>query len=265
MFRGKEPLHPKARWLVGHQDMSPRSWDLGILIPTQEIKVRVQQDSTVCLCLHHVGTIVDVSPISFWDPENECTGFDKVLEIIFKQKEDISTIDLLYTLDQIYGVPFSIRPDSFPGQLTDVLLKDDKAAALLEIIECFKVLPPSTDRRAAAWVISSHLGFQERLAGSQQHGTRLSYAGTPVHQSDQYNDHLVSVLCKGCNHAFIYRVLILKSAGTPLNLYRFPGLKCTASKVDGLGIIVHGKEVVGRMIDGTPACNCIVHAEIELC
>lgn len=104
--------------------------------------------------------------------------------------------------------------------------------------------------------IAHVLGYDISFKGPTRYLGILLYAGNPLHQAEAYSDCILTVRCPGCETIFLYRASVLKGVAENAQLYRVPGLGYKSSSQNGVGFLVSNNEIVGRMIHGTPACDC---------
>ncbi len=96
----------------------------------------------------------------------------------------------------------------------------------------------------------------------------MEYNNSTVFNAGNY---VCLVRCTGCNVPFVCRFCFYH--GKPFaaypKLYRIPGLQYTVSYPNGVGLIISNNRIVGRMMFGTPACDCklmeIVEIKEEIC
>lgn len=263
MLRRNETLHPQARWLVGHQEMSWDMWDLGLTRPYPHEIISIK-DELIQLQLGHVGTVEKLWVLDF-KTKNHIATFDFVVETILSHYGGINIPGFLNTLDRIYAVPTFLRSDSSLSRplhlFTDLHPESFQSLLALHLQHQLG----SEDRLKISGMIAQLLQLYKQLKGTAADLTRLSYASNPLHQVDGYSDCLAAVRCPSCAKSFLYRVSILKHVDGPVYLYRIPELECASSLWDGVGLLISEKEIVGRMIYGIPACSCKVLESVEIC
>ena len=64
--------------------------------------------------------------------------------------------------------------------------------------------------------------------------------------------------CRGCNTLSTIRLYLFcgRSPETQMQIYRIPGLGLGKSYPNGVGVLLSGKRIVGRMLYGIPSCPC---------
>lgn len=69
-------------------------------------------------------------------------------------------------------------------------------------------------------------------------------------------DALGWVRCPKCLKTSIFRIAMWRNPGTEAYVYRIPGLWLQRSLPNGVGLVISANAVVGRLVYGTPACEC---------
>ena len=243
--------------------MSWDMWDLGLTRPYPHEIISIK-DELIQLQLGHVGTVEKLWVLDF-KTNNHIATFDFVVETILSHYGGINIPGFLDTLDRIYAVPTFLRSSisqSHPLNLfADLYPESFQSLLALHLQHQLG----SEDRLKISGMIAQLLQLYKQLKGTAADLTRLSYASNPLHQVDGYSDCLAAVRCPSCAKSFLYRVSILKHVDGPVYLYRIPELECASSLWDGVGLLISGKEIVGRMIYGIPACSCKVLESVEIC
>lgn len=73
------------------------------------------------------------------------------------------------------------------------------------------------------------------------------------------------VSCKICGRRSIFRLTMWEEPTLDLaQVYRIPGLLYDDTIPEGVGIVVEGKRIIGKMMYGTPACDCSRLELVEL-
>jgi len=89
--------------------------------------------------------------------------------------------------------------------------------------------------------------------------TFLQMHGGTVHLG--WSGGFIGVTCEVCHETFLYRAALYKPSLSKIRgavAYRVPGLSYWFASRDGVGLLVaDGGLIVGRLIWGTPACDCV--------
>jgi hypothetical protein len=268
ILRRKEYILPRARWLVGHEKMSYRMWDLGAAISPGDHRKAIVNDRHIVLQLDFVGTVekLHIIPFEFFSISNHMRNFDYIVEIIISHYGRVDIIGFLNTLERVYAVSAFLRPATMPNKLSAEFSAPSGLNTNLEnLLEQHLLHPCGPERLKISEKIAQLLRFEESLKGAAEDFTRLSYGSDLSAKVHGYNDAICNVRCPLCAQLFLYRVQILAGAEGIMHLYRFPGLDYASSMPDGVGLLILEKEIIGRMIFGTPACMCKDMKRVEVC
>jgi hypothetical protein len=79
-------------------------------------------------------------------------------------------------------------------------------------------------------------------------------------------NYVCLVRCNGCNVPFVCRLYFYY--GKPFapypKVYRILGLQYTVSYPNGVGLIISNDHIVGRMMFGSPSCECKLMEIVEI-
>ncbi|KAF2731711.1 hypothetical protein EJ04DRAFT_578907 [Polyplosphaeria fusca] len=261
MLRRGENPHPKAHWLVGHEKMSKSCWDLGpVQYPLPKISI---ENNNIRLRLAHVGSLERIRIIDFANKE-PILAFDSVLSTILEQTTETSPEHVLRTLDRIYFVPEFLRPTNRAKDMEDAIPTTVSLAEVNWLLSMHKRHKHSPSGRLSISKILAHmLSLHDPLAGAANSMTVMSYAGDGHAITDQYHEYLATVQCPGCLLSFVYRITLLKGYQDDLDLFRIPSLSYSSSSPGGVGLVLVNETIVGRMIFGAPACDCVIEGEAK--
>jgi hypothetical protein len=273
ILRRDESIHPQARWLAGHQNMTWDMWGLGAQIgrsptePPNPFEKFLFDQNPIRLELAHCGWVKQIWVMDM-KPSNPLSNFEFVLETLLAHYGH-ADVEFMRALERIYSVPKSLRGDSW---MSDQFLHTAKTnrprnwppALEKGFAEFSRYESGSTRRRAVTTIIVQELRLDRHLRGAISGFSQLSFASNPLYQQDNYNDCLGTVICPGCDQSFIYRLSILKHLDSPASLYRIPHLEFASTLSNGVGLLIANDEIVGRMIYGTPACNCNVIETVQV-
>ena len=93
--------------------------------------------------------------------------------------------------------------------------------------------------------------------------TRLMYAGS-FSAAEFYEDTIAVVKCPGCERSFVFRIYLYKDKLPNAQLFRIQGLGYEGSLPNGVGLVISERKIVGKMVYGTPACECEVLQTVEI-
>lgn len=155
-------------------------------------------------------------------------------------------------LERIYAVPTFLLPSKIESLVDGTSLE-----TLRELFDTYlQHRPTSQEHLRISKTVARQLAFHVPLQGVAGSWTRLSYAGNPLHQAKCCKDCVAQVRCPVCAETYFYRLSVLEGVEGLMDLYRIPKLEYASTLRNGVGILVHENEIVGRMIYGTPACRC---------
>ncbi|KAI3326855.1 hypothetical protein HD806DRAFT_488381 [Xylariaceae sp. AK1471] len=124
-------------------------------------------------------------------------------------------------------------------------------------------------RRDAAQKISIILQLEEQiLVGVFNQITRLTrsrhIARHRASRGSVCGESICEVRCTQCHVATLFRLDLRTTGRKGDKVYRIPGLSYSESVEDGVGLVINGGRITGRMSYGPPACNCQIIERIEI-
>jgi hypothetical protein len=230
----EEPEVAGHSWLIGHQKIFglPGN-ELGSQTSAPHDPVIIRNNA-VRPRLEHVGSIEQMRNFGFY-------GMDPIEQLL-------NIVDCILAwhgcratgfLPAIRRV-FHFTSDSNPGEAH---LEEDVAPLL-------KNLKSSTNQSQ-----------EDRL---QQVSKLAELLDISLDNARRHNDGwlagntLCLVRCRGCNTLSTIQLYLFRgrSPETQVQIYRIPGLGFEKSYPNGVGVLLSGKKIVGRMLYGTPSCSC---------
>lgn len=78
---------------------------------------------------------------------------------------------------------------------------------------------------------------------------------------------VVTFMCSHCHRNFLIRVGLLKAPSQVIgvNAYRIPGLRYNFTKAGGTGFLLKDGRIFGRILWGSPTCECEKLGQVEVC
>lgn len=73
------------------------------------------------------------------------------------------------------------------------------------------------------------------------------------------------MVCPECCEPTLLRLDLKDNAAVGDTVYRIPGLLYAETLEGGVGLVIRGGRITGRMLYGPPACTCQVKMLVELC
>lgn len=260
---------PHAPWLNGHTMMSEDLWDLGMM-HRRPLSQTIIRDGKVMPELESVGVIEEHEYFSFAGNQTEVfhkvaskilqssgicpKKFGDAIDRIFvriekkgRYSEDKSRQDLPATSES----PSSV--DSYDFLQLGVLLNDYS--------RCIYGRERDKSLKIATLIFDlMRLDRLEDEAGL----SRLSLAAKEAAWYGANMEGLARISCKTCSQRSLFRLVAWETPKSFAQLYRIPGLLYEETIPEGVGLVIDGKRIIGKMQYGTPACNCHKSELVEI-
>ena len=275
----QEQPFPSARWLVGHEKMRDTMCFLGRQThpSTGVLPVLDTNGGRIKLEMQYVGEVIHSWYVDFWRRDGD---YDDFINFNIVAEEILSTTgpsakDFVSAILRVYCVPLYMVDPEIPNSLAEYeALEKDFVPRLEKLLaEYGGVIGASYDNVEEITRISRlmiKLLRLDRPYRSNRHTkygpfTRLTYAGS-FSASEYYRDSIDLVECPSCEKAFVYRVYHYNGGNEMLNasVYRIQGLGYEGTLPNGVGLVVKNGRIVGKMVYGTPACECQVMRVVEV-
>ena len=142
-----------------------------------------------------------------------------------------------------------------------------------ERIESYKGAPcgePGRNQRLqAAQEISGMLQLERNIARDLTSGvTRLTLSRYIARQrrdrGARHGEPICQVRCHNCRRITLFRLDLRETGREGDKIYRIPGLCYSKTVENGVGLVLKGGRITGRMLYGPPTCDCSVLQEIEI-
>ena len=183
------------------------------------------------------------------------------------QVSDSCPVSFMTAVSRIYYVPaWAGRPDRYSAHIKESLRSDRELSHdIHNLLEDFKMQAEPWQRQLILEDLVKLLRLSNTFSSAAAGFNRLSFA---KHTQSSYGwkhaDSLATVECQSCNTRSVFRLAMWKIVNTPLKLYRIPGLRFQHSMENGVGLAISRNRICGRMIYGTPACDCHGREAIEI-
>ena len=279
-LRGERP-DPRASWLRGYSQMSEKSWDLGVC-HRRARSLEIIRNGVIQPELESVGVIewfehtgfekecedvfIDVA-IQILRSSGSCpTAFIAALDRIFTRTERKA----LYTEWESTKVTTTKKP-SAPQPTSQPL------PAIEELLDEFSTLVYSLNNHDSLASNPQILSLAKKMItllqldrpGKQAADSRMSITHAEAKwYRERYGkemEGLGRIRCKFCGRRALFR---LTAWGNPeleaTQVYRIPELLFDESVPDGVGLVVCRETVIGKMIYGTPYCDCCRSEKVYL-
>lgn len=254
------------RWLKGYKYYSLHTWAIGHELSPPQYPPEVI-DGKVTLKLEQVGTVCWSRRFGFDDDDAGITCFSAIVTHVFaitgRNVDDfVNTVGT-----RIYGMDASeiLQRLSTPEHHAILVCAFDwldEYAYLDRPAKTEAIRKLASAMGLSVNVLSKGLNFQH-----QYNTSPLEYAvfggGTPHNWRFCC---LVTTACGRCGKHAMFRTGLWADPSSVLGavLYRIPGLQYDLTLKNGVGMIVKEGRILGRMLYGTPACECLEIKVVQL-
>jgi hypothetical protein len=269
-----EDGYPAARWLHGHSSMTEEVWDLGAC-HEKASRAEILRSNCVQPELQQVGTVeewrlidVDMDPkiffqsVTAWSVKASgpsASAFCAAIDRIFPKDGDKA----LYTRWD-GDADNNHQTTTWPTQYNHPLI----TRHLERFLEMMSESPLPLDQ---IWATTEALIAATGLDRRSRHSadSRLSMALGEVEWNKNKKslavDGIAEVQCLSCPQRSLFRLL----CWTPPELgvtevFRIPDLLYDETVPQGVGLVVTGGVIEGKMSNGTPACDCSAYRRVEI-
>ena len=261
-----------ASWLVGHEKMSGETWALGETISPASDPTIIR-DGRIQIVMECVGILTIIENVSFKTLPIYDT-LRQVLEFILNSRLDwksgLMNAELFVeAVGRIYGAPSWVDKEDVPTTVEDFNKISRLIIVALEelldaLIPQFMVGSDTLDEDDV-YKISQMLRLHSPVPDRRYPGLardRMSYAAYVP------GNTLGKVLCMSCGKDFVFRLELHEKMDAPprdCKVYRIPGLQFDEAMENGVGLVVSGTRIIGKMIYGTRACRCRFLQSVLIC
>lgn len=268
---GETPL-TEARWLVGHEKMSPTMCYLGRRThEPKNLSIIEPGTDQIRFTMQYVGEVILSWHVEF------CGG-DDFINFCIVAEEILATTgpnarEFVAGILRVYCVPLYMADPEIPRTYEEYeALEHDFTSQLESLLREYADVVEVNDNNEIIRIAEEMIGILRltRPYRSNMHTkngpfTRLLYAGS-FSAAAYYRDSIDVVECARCERGFVYRLYHYTSGKHVLNarVYRIQGLGYEGTLPDGVGLIVKDGKVVGKMVYGTPACPCEVMRSVNI-
>ena len=239
---GGESEIPGARWMKGHGQMSVSTWRLGRLATTAKDPVIIRQGK-IMPQLELVGDIGRWEYFSFAGDSTE--RFASILDWAMAATGG-SARKIALTMPRIYHFySWKHRKDPNAIQRLEDLLhqfaesnRENDHGGRLKAVQCIiRVLRLSESIVSGRASLLDYTALMEKRFFADKHA-------------------LLIVRCPSCGESALQRVALWHAPKGQAKLYRIPELSFWRTVPNGVGLVMEGTKIIGRMIYGTPTCGC---------
>jgi len=185
---------------------------------------------------------IALAPETLVDGLNRVFPFDENHKLMARQ-----TVNMVFSFDELRE-----RDPEFEDEMRELLAEYQRAA-------------DDSDREEVARQISDALELETHIAADLSNKvTRLTRSrhiarnrkSRGAHEGAMDGEPVCKVRCMGCRTVTLFRLDLRDTGGAGQTVYRIPGLSYSESVEDGVGLVISGDRITGRMLYGPPACNC---------
>jgi hypothetical protein len=261
---------PRAPWLRGYSKMSSLFWDWGVCYRNAKHRNiirggRVQPD------LESVGVIED------WDTLHVTEEFDDTLFKVLSRTIQASgespeafcgAFDRIYPKEEMKGIRMAGEMLKNPTEWDYTEGSNYELARIRGLLGKWLALEWDLElqdgpRYAALKGLAVELTTLLGMETAQKHttDTRIGDMWREINWRQEMHgsemEGIARVRCKFCAARFIYRLTCWEEPRPEAaQVYRIPGLFFDLTVPEGVGMVVCGKRIIGKMAFGTPACSC---------
>jgi hypothetical protein len=250
---------PGFSWLVGHEKMIDiHGNQLGSLSSPPDDKTIIR-GGIVAPSLQFVGYVEQTERIGIYGVES-LADFEKIVRLIQDWLGNspllfISSIGRVYDLSSDSDTSHQKTLEEYASDIPDFLVR---LSTLLQEIQS-----NSADDSENHDKIVSDLAELLGLATDPNNNDTIKTSSLAVGNAGNY---VCLVRCNGCNVPFVCRLYFYY--GKPFapypKVYRILGLQYTVSYPNGVGLIISNDHIVGRMMFGSPSCECKLMEIVEI-
>jgi hypothetical protein len=265
-------------WAVGWDGLAMGEWRLGDqkVGPTRS---PILIDSTIRLDLEVIGTIAGMHYLDVMDCGNlsgiECT-LRLLVSIAQKEQRVLSPQELLGGLNSVFPLDMmhSLLHSHTTSNIASIdVLEGPVIDILRERFEMIGSIGDSTvanhDLKWLAKEIAEILQFERQLLEPVSCNiTRLNrsrvLAERRMERGAVGGEPICEVICLECCRSTLLRLDLRDNAAVGDTVYRIPGLSFAETLKGGVGLVIRGGRITGRMLYGPPTCTCQLRMLVEL-
>jgi hypothetical protein len=258
-----------APWLHGHAIMTEDLWDLGMM-HKRPVFQTIIRDGKILPELESIGIVEEHEYFSFAGDQTDV--FHKVASKILQSsgicpKKFGDAIDRIFIRNERKGrysedqsrqdlpptseVPSSV--DSYDLLQLGVLLNDYSRSIY------------SRERDKSLTIARGIFDLMRLDRPEDEAGlSRFSLAAKEVAWYGANMESLARINCKTCSQRSLFRLVVWEAPKSFAQVYRIPGLLYDETIPEGAGLVIDGKRIIGKMLYGTPACNCRKSEMVEI-
>jgi hypothetical protein len=198
------------------------------------------------------------------EPREALLEFLRNLQLAVSASLACSTVEgFVAAMERIYPLFGLDTTEPLPTTLAEYTTSNPSFASTLNaLLREFKTLRDDVSRILHTKPIITLMQLLTPCIGGVSRLSRLSLAA--AHHVKCYKQAVAIVQCSLCSQSFPFRLQLIDTPIQTPEVYRIPGLQYAQTSKNGVGIIVSGGKIVGRMVSGAPACDCKVLKDLDL-
>jgi hypothetical protein len=271
-----EASDPRAPWLIGYSTMSELYWDLGVCHQKADAtSLDIVRDGKICPLLQSVGVIESWDFLPITDRPAELIRFitarilqasgDDAAEFRRSIDKILTSLDrkAMYNSDIPKSEVNADNPDSSnPGvdyqlrPLLKALIANDAGGSGNE--------GPATGIAEKIYRLL-RLDRPEKKSKDNRVDLTMSEAEWYVTKHDKQMEGIARIRCTHCKRRSVFRLTCWQPPTLEISrVFRIPGLLYDETVPNGVGLVLSGDSIIGKMISGTPSCSCLGMERISI-
>jgi hypothetical protein len=256
----------QAPWLRGHSKMSDKFWDLGVCHKKANFP-QIIRNGKIQPELESVGVVELFEHYDFGGHEESV--FDHVASKIARAsgscpKAFCGAVDRIFACDDRIGLNTAWKKNE--GEVSMDLAEKYNFDTLRPLLNEYTPLlyrANSQDTEQQRLDLSKQMLIALKLNKRGKHAkeSRMEVAFGEAHwylqEYGKSMEGISRVCCKFCGQRSIFRLTLWETPSPGVaQVYRIPGLLYDLTIPEGVGIVLWDQQIIGKMIYGTPACEC---------
>ncbi len=267
-------------WLVGCHSFDAVAWDMGRQEELPGLRITVNR-GLVETELIFAGVIEEIQQFDV-EKCGTLAGIDWTIELLLRMAHGDGTVlsaknlvDGLYRvfpLEHFYSTAIP-KPHDVAFSYEDLQNRDMRFAKKIEKLLAIYVNAPkggpgASLREAVALEISRMLMLKQQTKGSKTSITRLVSSCTiAMRHRDRgvvRGESICRVRCPNCSVRSLLRLDLRDNATAGAKVFWIPELTYSKTVEGGVGIVLHERRIVGRMLHGTTYCGCRLPERVRI-
>ena len=264
----------RAPWLRGYSTVSWKLWDMG-RCHRKATNQQIIRNGKIQPRLETVGIIEWFEHYDFRGDAESVMDYiaSKTVRANRRDAKSLSeAVDRIFPQDERKAINMESK-DVGQEDASDSTQRYNLAKLQLLLEE----YGPLLDRRVEQAGVSRRLELAKKMSTALKLSNKGKYARESrlesavgeaewfLREYERAMEGIGRVSCKICGRRSIFRLTMWEEPTLDLaQVYRIPGLLYDDTIPEGVGIVVEGKRIIGKMMYGTPACDCSRLELVEL-